>query len=203
MNRLILLGFILIIFSGCGKLQDLPTSSVLAAETDTTNILHKVYLSTPTQTVATTVNNNILNLLYTENINVLLTARGYDQSFAVHLVGDFSESALNAFDYTLTTKSGNTTYDWADDNLNDVDQKTVSDTTINGEEMVKINVVRYFKFSKQYATIQAAQQEQIILSNTNGDIINFSSYVFFGQNYPATQIKSKVAYSIVNTNSGN
>jgi len=128
------------------------------------------------QTVKTSVSGNVLNLTYTENIKLLLNPADYYGSWAVHLSDDFSQSALDGFDYTTVTKEGDVTFRWIDDNLNNITQKVAADTVVNNVKMVSLRVYSTFNFSKTYASANAAISAQNTLLAKTDDKIIYSSY---------------------------
>ena len=148
------------------------------------------------QAVKLSVTGTKLTMVFNENVNLLLTSEGYQKTSAVHLLEDFSHSMLAGFDYTTVAEAGNTTFDWVDDNLNNVIEKTITDTVINKQKMVKINVHRPFTFSKTYSTVQDAVNEQTLFAARTTDTIHFSSYCYYLQkNYAPTSSTATLVYS--------
>jgi hypothetical protein len=94
----------------------------------------------------------------------------------LHLKEDFSKSSLATLDYTTVDEAGATDFDWVDDNLNNVIDKTVTDTTINTIAMKKINVNRKFTFTETFADNASAVAKEDSLYNINTEKIRFSSY---------------------------
>jgi hypothetical protein len=158
--------------------------------------IHMATFNLPAQIVKTSISGTKLVLVYNENVNLLFSLEGYQKTSAVHLHEDFSKSLLAGFDYTTVAEGGNTTLDWVDDNLNNVIQKTVTDTLINNKNMVKINVHRAFTFVKDYSSAQAAQNEQAVFLSTRSDIVGFSSYCYYNQkNYLTVISLAPLVYS--------
>jgi len=148
------------------------------------------------QAVKLSVAGTKLTMVFNENVNLLLTSEGYQKTSAVHLLEDFSHTMLAGFDYTTVAEAGNTTFDWVDDNLNNVIDKTITDTIINKQKMVKINVHRPFTFSKNYSSAQDASNEQALFAAKTTDTIRFSSYCYFEQkNYRPTSSSASLVYS--------
>lgn len=156
--------------------------------------LHQVKVEIPAQTVKTSVNGTLLTMLYTEDISALLDPKGYDQSFSIRLHEDFSASTLGNFSFTVPAPNGASTTDWAGNNLKILDEVTKSDLVVDGKPMVKLHLVRYFTFTKNYATPQQATDQQTVLLNTKTDKIKFYSYVAFVKDYPTTSVSAPLVY---------
>ena len=184
---------IIVVLASCSK-RGTVAPAVISSKPDSATILHTVAVSAPTQRTLTTLTDSTLILAFKEDVTLLLPAAGFNQSFSVHLSQDFSASALSKFNYSITTNDGITYYDWVDDNLNNVDQKTVSDTTVNGLEMTKIHVVRTFNFVQQYANEQLALTAQNTILHTNNDKVIVSSYVLFDKAYPTATLIVPIKY---------
>jgi hypothetical protein len=110
--KLFIFGIIILsIFTGCGKLQDVnPTPqsqiSTTTGKSSDTLTLHQVGFNIADQKIITNVSGDTLTMVYYENISLLILAQGYDESWAVHLLQDFSKSELSAFNYTTTDPAG-------------------------------------------------------------------------------------------------
>jgi PBP1b-binding outer membrane lipoprotein LpoB len=166
MKTLFSIILIAVILWGCTKKSDVTptnvtpttgnptTSDPSTTPTDTTkkltfdDTLHMVTFIIYGQKVKTSVSGKTLVLAYDENVNLFVLADGYKKTSAVHLKEDFKKTSLGAFDFTTLNQDGQTTFNSIDDNLNNVKFKTISDTTINGVKVVKINVHRLITFSK-------------------------------------------------------
>ncbi|CAN5422737.1 hypothetical protein BH09BAC6_BH09BAC6_04290 [soil metagenome] len=202
---IILVGAIL---SGCGKVNDVKPakndvtkSKTEAAVTDSVlklnaaDLLHKVFFYADPQQVKTNVSGKTLTLKFNENVNLFLTSDGYNQTSAIHLFEDFTKSSLINFDYTTVAQMGNVTFNWVDNNLNNVILKTVKDTVISGKNIVKINVHRTFTFTKVYDSAQMATLQQDYLLNSKQDYISFSSFCYYNQkNYPNSAFTANLVY---------
>ncbi|MGF7082383.1 hypothetical protein [Mucilaginibacter sp. UYCu711] len=175
--------------AGCQTKVIEPTTKTI----EDTSIYHETFVVND-QTVITSVTNSTLTMVYNEDISLIFGAVGYDQSYAVHLYEDFGRSALQEFDYTTISESGDVTFRWADDNLNNVKLKTVTHTTMNGKAVVIIKVQRPFTFVKTYANAAAALNEQRILLATTGDKVNFSSNIYFGVDFQTYKTSARVVY---------
>src|ERR1700761_5098303 len=206
LNYILPAALLLIATTSCKKLTDttpasklnnktsVTQTSVPSAPIDTDLLIHSISFSAPTQYVITSVAGNEITMVYNENVNLFIPKQGYDLSWAIHLTEDFSSAILSKFDYATVDDQGHINTDWVDDNLNGVNSKTVTDTTIKNMAMVKINVQRQFTFTKEYADNATAvpAQNTILLITTNK--IAFSSYVSFTENYPATSASLPVTY---------
>jgi hypothetical protein len=195
-------------FIGCNKSSDVnPGSKSVGSAISTTPLtstvpsthddsIHVVsFIATP-QMVISSVSDTILTLTFNENVNLLLTAAGYQQTSAVHLLENFKSTLLAGFDFTTVDEQGNTTLNWVDDNLNNVILKTITDTVINKVQMVKINVHRPFTFFKLYGSNQAALAEQAVIGKKLNDNIVFSSYCYYNQkNYAPDSTSTTLVYS--------
>ena len=154
--------------------------------------LHMVAFVIYAQKVKTSVTGKTLTLAFDENVNLFVLADGYKTTSAIHLKEDLKKTSLGAFDFTTLNQDGQTTFNFVDDNLNNVKFKTISDTTINGVKAVKVNVHRLLTFSKVYYSNQLATDQQNLLLGKSDELLNFSSYTYYNQkNYPVT---SAVAY---------
>jgi len=178
------------------------TSTTIPGDSTTTgskltaaDSLHMPGFGVSTQIVTTSVSGTNLFLKLDENVNLIMTAAGYNQTSAIHLLENFKNSSLAGFDYTTVGQDGNTILNWVDDNLNNVTTKTITDTLINGQSMVKVNVNRVFTFFKVYDSNQLAVAEQNTLLVITNDTIVFTNYSYYNQvNYPESSITAKVVY---------
>jgi len=178
---------------GGGSSQTPPDTTPKISHDDS---IHMAAFSLKPQVVKTSISGTKLVLLYNENVDLLFNQEGYQKTSAVHLKEDFSKSDLAGFDYTTVAEGGNTTFDWVDDNLNNVTLKTIIDTIVNNRAMVKINVHRSFKFVKDYFSAQAAQNEQTMFIKKTDDTIAFSSYCYYNQkNYLPVSHSASLVYS--------
>jgi hypothetical protein len=207
MKTLFPLLLISVILWGCSKKGDVqPGKSTdttkitnpISAKPDTTvkltkdDTLHMAAFIIYAQKVQTSVSGKTLVMAFDENVNIFILAEGYDKTSAVHLKEDWKKTSLAAFDFTTVNEDGQTTFNSIDDNLNNVKLKTMSDTTINGVPVKKINVHRKLTFSKAFGSQQLATDQQNLLLAKTDELITFSSYTYYNQkNYPGT---SAVAY---------
>jgi len=170
------------------------STSSTSATLDTDALIHQISFIAPSQFVATSVSGDTLKMIYYENVSLLIPTEGLTLSYALHLNQTFTASALNNFDYTTIDQQGDVTFDWVDDNLNNVTAKTEKDTVINSVKTTKITVQRPFMFSKVYADKQTALAEENTLLTTKNDNITFSAYVYFTKVYNITAASANLFY---------
>jgi hypothetical protein len=198
-NKLFLIPLIALtlslILASCNKNNDEPTPATSTPVADTGEYHIRFDLSNQDVTLRTS--KDTLQMVYKEDVVLLLSQANYTNSWAVHLIENFSQSQLKTFHYS-TVNDGYTVIDWVDDNLNDLSTKIVSDTTVENKKMVKIEVKRDFIFTNVYSNAQDAVNEEIQLLNTTTDQLVFSSYVFFVQTYPAYSGSASVVYKSSN-----
>jgi hypothetical protein len=198
---------ILVLLWSCGKQGDVkPTSTVTtntpitAAPDPTVKLTHDdsthivAFIVYP-QNVKTAVTGKTLTLKFDENVNLFLLADGYKHTSAIHIKEDLKKTVLAAFDFTTENENGQTTFNFVDDNLNNVKFKTISDTLIQGVKVKKVNVHRQLTFSKVYASAQLAIDQQSLVLGRYEDLITFSSYTYYNQKtYPVTSAVAYVKY---------
>lgn len=205
MKYLILILFAFFVLTGCKKSNTIPggkntepitksNNPLPSAPIDTDAFIHQITFSAPFQLVTMSVADVKLTMIYYENVDVLIPKEGYTLSFALHLTEDFSRSSLAKLDYTTVDGAGNVDFDWVDDNLNNVTDKTVSDTTVNSIAMKKINVKRQFTFTETFADNKGAVAKQDSLYKLQNETIGFSSYVFFTKTYPTSTMYAPINY---------
>jgi len=206
MKHLLFILLVLFVLASCKKSDGVKPSGqgtkeisqsgnpLPSAPIDTDAFIHHISFSAPFQLVVMSVADTKLTMVYYENIDVLIPKQGYTLSFALHLKEDFSKSSLAKLDYTTVDEAGATDFDWVDDNLNNVIDKTVSDTTVNSIAMKKIKVNRKFTFTEDFADNQSAVAKEDSLYNINTEKIHFSSYVYFTKTYPTTYMSAVINY---------
>jgi len=175
--------------------QEIKTNNTTSIKLSEDELLRKVSFNLPAQNVKTAVSDNLLTLVYTEDVAVLLDPKGFDLSYSIRLNESFYNSALAGFSYTLPAPNGTYTTDWAGNDLKVLNEVTRSNVSVDGKEMVKLHLTRYFTFTKRYATSQDALSQQSILLNTKTDVIKFTSFVVFGKEYPATTTSALLVYT--------
>ncbi|MVN20379.1 hypothetical protein [Mucilaginibacter arboris] len=132
-------------------------------------------IKTTGQVVKMSVTANMLNLIYNEDVTLLLDSDKLGQSWAVHLKEDFSGTQLSNFDYHSMTKYGVNATNWVDDNLNNIVIHSSKDTLINNKIFVKKRITRSFIYQKLYkSSADATMVLNQMLKQT--DILTFSSY---------------------------
>lgn len=206
MKYLIPILFLFFVLTGCKKSNDaIPTGKGTKGTTKTNNplpsapidtdaFIHQITFSAPFQLVVMSVADAKLTMIYYENVDVLIPSDGYTLSYALHLTEDFSHSSLAKLDYTTVDEAGDVNFDWVDDNLNNVSNKTISDTTVNSIAMKKISVNRQFTFTEDFADNKAAIAKEDSLYKLQNETISFSSYVYFTKTYPATTMSAVINY---------
>jgi hypothetical protein len=207
MRTILSLLLISVILWGCSKQNDVtpivtdanktpvtakPDSTVKLTKDDS---IHMVAFIIYAQKVKTSVSGKTLTLAFDENVNLFLLADGYHKTSAIHLKEDFKTTSLAAFDFTTINIDGQPTFNYVDDNLNNVKFKSITDTTINNVKVVKVNVHRLLTFSKVYGSNQLATDQQNLILEKTTDLITFSSYTYYNQkNYPVTSAVAYVKY---------
>jgi hypothetical protein len=163
--------------------------------TDSDAFIHHIQYKAGAQQVVTSISGDTLVLKYHENVSIYLPARGYVLSYSVHLVDDFSQSVLKNFDFIIIDAAGHVNFNWADDNLSNIPQKTVKDSTINNTDMTVITAHRLFTFSKAYADHATAVNARDSIMKIKTDKINYSAYVLFTKTYPVTVTSALIIYT--------
>jgi hypothetical protein len=203
MKVLFLIVLLSVILWGCSKQNDLTPIIINQTKppTDTTkkitrdDSIHKVAFIIYPQKVKTSVSGKTLILAFDENVNLFLFADAYKITSAIHLKEDLKKTSLGAFDFTTLNQDGQTTFNFVDDNLNNVKFKSITDTTINHVKVVKVNVHRLLTFSKEYSSNQLATDQQNLLLGKTNDQLTFSSYTYYNQkNYPVTSAVAFLQY---------
>ncbi len=215
MKYIFILALAAIVFEGCSKNGDVTPngnkSSGNVSKTsggssqtpsDTTpqlshdDSIHIASFEIRPQMVKTSVSGNVLILVFDENVDLLFNLEGFQKTSAVHLKEDFGKTILAGMHYSTVAEGGNVTFDWVDDNLNNVVLKTITDTVVNNVKMVKINVLRPFTFTQQYASNQAAAADQDRFINQQNDTVSFKSYSYYnGKNYQPRLAAAVLRYS--------
>jgi hypothetical protein len=203
MKTYIAVNLIVTVFISCSKNNDTKpgsggttkTTTGGTAKLSTDDSLHLVSFKVNSQIVTTSTSGTSLTLKFNESIDLLIPYAGYQLTSAVHLTEDFKNTLFAGFNFTTVAEDGTVTLDWVDDNLNNVILKTVTDTVINNQKLVKVNVHRTFTFVKVYDSNFLASNEQALLFKKADDVIAFSSYVYYNQkNYLPTSVSAKVIY---------
>jgi hypothetical protein len=178
-----------VLLGGCKKNNVTINNKTTAG--DTTQ--YKIGFNLSKQVVQTSISKDTLTLNYIENAKILVLPANYNNSWSIFLIEDFSKSQLTNFNY-YTWVNGVATYDWSDSNLNDVTYKVVTDTIINKENFVQIQVFREFISVNVYPTAQEAVNEQNKLLNTTTDLMGFSAYFDYEKIYPSSYATTPLVY---------
>lgn len=202
-NKVVISGAIVILgFSSCKKdLQSVEWNSGIANNNNSSiglsedEKLRQVTLNVSAQTVKTSIEGTTLKLVYTEDVSALLDPKGYDLSYSIRLNEDFIGTALNGITYTTPGPDGTYTTGWHGNDLKVLDEVNKTSVVINGKAMVKLHLLRYFTFTKQFGTAQEAVTQQNALVNKKTDVIKFTSYVSFGKDYPASTATATLVYT--------
>ncbi len=180
MKKLLFLPIILLVLASCKKnAYEYPTPTTDKSTTTTTTNTdtkgqdtnpgqaHAISLSIPDQVTTVTSTNNTVNATYCEHVILLVNTASYQKAYAVHVKEDFSGSDLAGYNYTVVGRGGNSTFNWVDDNLNNVD-KTIKDTVINNVAITKIDLARKFNFTHTFdgdAAAATAYNKLLLSSN--------------------------------------
>lgn len=177
MKKVILFALSALALVSCKKsANDGPFSSQAAAQN-----YAALTINAPGQVVKMSVTSNVLNMIYNEDVTLVLDSSALAHKYAVHLVEGFAGTQLAAYDYHSLTISGVNATNWVDDNLNNVVIQSSKDTLINNKLFVKKRITRSFLYQKAYNTSADANKvlEQLLKQN---DIITFTS--FYAPNEP-------------------
>ena len=186
------LSVLILALASCHKRQEDNIKPLVSVASFDTAAYHLNY-SVNSQIVKLSVTNDTLKLVYNEDVKIIADSANYKNSYAIHVVEDFSKSQLKNYNYNTTTK-GITVYDWVEDNLNNVDLTAVTDTVINHKTYAKIELKRNFIFFKPFNNAADATAEQKRLLAVKTDLMSFSSYFFYLKDYPATNISVPLVY---------
>ena len=144
------------------------------------------------------VTNDTLRINFYQNVVFLVDPNDYANSWAIHLIQDFSKSYLADLHYTALASSSSYAYDWVPINLNDVapGQKTSTNVVVNGKKYVKITVARVFEFFNKMGTIQAAVNQQNTLLQTTNQSVTYKAFYSDGTGYSISYDGTvKIVYS--------
>lgn len=189
--------FIVIAFAGCSKVTvDTPTSLVsnrstistsTGATSTITTVIPAVALSFElyNQAVKVNLSNKTLTMNYYENISLLARKDSLANSWSIIFTENFKLTQLNNFNYTITSKTGAVTTNYAEPNLNNIIISSSRDTTVSGVGYTKISFNRNFIFTNTYTTSTTAGAEYDYLLN-NRETIGFTAFLTSASN------KSKV-----------
>jgi hypothetical protein len=143
-------------------------------------------IKTNPQLVKLTVSAKTLNIVYNEDLMLLLDADKLAKNYTVHLKEDFTGTTLANFTYQSLAVSGVNATNWVDDNLSNIAIKSSKDTLIAGKLFVKKRITRSFTYQKVYDSSDDANVAlNQVLKQT--DIISFSAY------YKSTDASTQIA----------
>jgi len=200
MKKLLYLTSIVLLFASCESSKLIDPKPVTSSKPHTTNSTapNAVNLSIADQVVNTTVSHDTLYLSYTEKADLIINQTDYDNAAAVHFKESFLTSGLNGIHFKILNNSGDYSYDYVDDNLNNVNMPAATTTVVNGKTMVKLHVERTFIFYQAYQSQQLAVQAQSMFINKTKDTITFSSYTFDDKDNDAVSLTVGLSYKKVN-----
>lgn len=154
---------------------------------------------TTDQSVKMRVNDDTLRLDFYEKIDVLVDPNDYSNSWATHLIEDFSQSYLKDLHFDAVATSAGYAHDWVPINLNDAapGQKTSTNVTVDGKQYVKVTVARKFEFYNKLGTNQAAVNQKNILLQTTNHSVTYKMFYSDGNGY---SLSNDGTFKIVYTN---
>lgn len=183
----------LLIFTivGCAKPKE-------QAKVDPNKRYYMEYTQQNDQVVKMKVSNDTLRLNFYEKIVVLVDPKDYANSWAMHLIEDFSKSYLNGLHFDALASSAGYAHDWVPINLNDAapGQKTSTNVTVNGKQYVQVTISRLFEFYNKLGSNQAAINQQNTLLGTTTDAVTYKLFYSDGNGYSLSNDATyKIAYS--------
>jgi len=189
MKKVLLLALSALALASCSKEKGgKPQTSAPVSET-----YSALNIKTTGQVVKMAVTANVLNLVYNEDVTLVLDSAKLADNWAVHLKEDFSGTQLSHFDYHSLTKYGVNATNWVDDNLNNIVIHSSKDTLINNKLFVKKRITRSFIYQKAYSSTEDATTVlNQLLKQT--EIIGFSAYFAPSDSEAATVNTAKLTY---------
>lgn len=181
----------LLVIVGCSKPNDKPKLDP--------NKQYYMQYETNDQVVKTRVSNDTLRLNFYENISLLVDPKDYGNSWAIHLIEDFSKSYLSGLHFDALASAAGYAHDWVPINLNDAapGQKTATNVTVNGTKYVKVTISRLFEFYNKMSSNQAALNQQTTLLQTTNHTVTYKTFYSDGNGY---SISNDGTFKIVYTN---
>lgn len=151
------------------------------------------------QTVKMRVSNDTLRLDFYENIVLLVDPKDFGNTWAMHLIEDFSNSYLQGLHFDALASPAGYAHDWIPINLNDAapGQKTSTNVTVNGTQYVQVTVARKFEFYNKLGTNQAAVNQKNTLLQTNNHTVTYKTFYSDGNGY---SLSNDGTFKIVYTN---
>ncbi|RYE28333.1 MAG: hypothetical protein EOP42_17160 [Sphingobacteriaceae bacterium] len=171
MKKLLLFAFAAVTLASCQKSgnEGNPSSSAVS----TVNYV-ALNIKTSTQVVKVGVTNNVLSMVYSEDVTLIADSTQLNGNWIVRLKEDFTGTQLADYHYNSMTKFGVNATDWVDDNLNNVIIRSSKDTLINNKLFVKKRITRNFNYKQSFDSATAAANVLNQLLKTT-DIIAFTS----------------------------
>jgi hypothetical protein len=191
MTKLILaLSILITIATGCSKTNEKP-------KLDPNRTYYMKY-ETGDQAVKMRVSSDTLHLNFYESINLLVDPKDYANSWAIHLIEDFSQSYLSGLHFNAVATAAGYAHDWVPINLNDAapGQKTASNVTVDGKQYVKVTIARVFEFYNKLGNNPAAVAQQNTLLQTTNHTVTYKAFYSDGNGYSLSNNGTfKVVYS--------
>jgi hypothetical protein len=150
------------------------------------------------QLASLSVRNDTLRINFHENISLLVDPTDYNNSWAIHLKEDFSQSYLKDLHFNALAWAAGYMYDWVPVNLDDAapGQVTATNTTVNGKNYVKVTITRVFEFFNKMGTAQAAQNQLNVLLQTTNQSVTYKMFYSDGIGYSISNDGTfKIIYS--------
>jgi len=150
------------------------------------------------QLVKMRVSTDTLRLDLYENIAVLVDPKDFANSWAMHLIEDFSKSYLKDLHFDALATAQGYAHDWIPINLNDAapGQKTSKNVTVDGKQYVQVSIARKFEFYNKLASHQAALDQQNTLLNTTNHTVTYKTFYSDGGGYSISNDGTfKIVYS--------
>jgi uncharacterized protein YcfL len=176
MKKMILALSILIVVS-CSKSKEQPKLDP--------NRRYYVKYETPDQSVKMKVSSDTLRLDFYENIALLVDPNDYNNTWAMHLIEDFSQSYLKDLHFDAVATAAGYAHDWVPVNLNDAapGQRSSTNVTVDGKQYVKVTIARKFEFYNKLGTNQAAVNQQNTLLQTTNHTVTYKTFYSDGSGY--------------------
>lgn len=171
MKKVLLFALTLVTLASCKKDKNQGSSASVPVGEN----YAALNIRTTDQVVKVSTAANVLNMVYNEDVTLILDSAKLGGSWAVHLKEDFTGTRLAAYDYHSLSKYGVNATNWVDDNLNNIVLRSSKDTLIAGRMFVKKRITRSFIYQKSYASAaDAAGVMDQLLQQT--DIIAFNAW---------------------------
>ena len=146
-----------------------------SAATSATATYAALNIKTSAQQVKVFVTAGTLDMIYNEDVTLLMDSTSLGKSWAVHLKEAFTGTELEQYDYHSLTKYGVNATNWVDDNLSNIVIHSTKDTLIAGKIYVKKRITRSFIYQKEFGSTETAYAAMNDLIKKT-DIITFTAY---------------------------